>query len=399
MNYCEDIIEYIKNVKQNFNNNLYSSDSELESDFNAINKLTGINAETIKNKNLNNIFTVQEFLIDEVCKIHESENDSVNAEILRDNINIKELNEQLNDGKRASNIYSFNERGYEYFLIGDLHSDTISLKRILQVCNFFSNVIARKKKRFIFLGDYVDRGKEHIKTLENILALKYIFPEYVYLLKGNHDDGIIVNEEIKLCIRKPEDESEDNYFLLYLNNLLKSDDVLRLHVLNLYLKFFNSLCNIAFINNKNVSLLVVHGGIPRPRKDDLEYYSYIRSISDLTNTQIKDNLNRTIVNNMLWSDPCNREDDLRENSGRFGFSEEHFAEFQSKIKFDLLIRGHEVELGGYKKFFGGRLYTIFSSGAVLENNMNVNNETAYSIVDPKVIRFSKEGQVSLINLN
>lgn len=399
MNYCEDIIKYLKKVKENFNNNLYSSDSELESDFNAINKLTGINAETIKNKKLNDIFTVQEFLIDEVCKIHESENDSVNAEILRDNINIKELNEQLNDGKRASNIYSFNESGYEYFLIGDLHSDTISLKRILQVCNFFSNVIARKKKRFIFLGDYVDRGKEHIKTLENILALKYIFPEYVYLLKGNHDDGIIVNEEIKLCIRKPEDESEDNYFLLYLNNLLKSDDVLRLRVLNSYLKFFNSLCNIAFVNNKNISLLVVHGGIPRPRKDHLEYYSYISSISDLTNTQIKDNLNRTIVNNMLWSDPCNSEDDLRENSGRFRFSEEHFVEFQSKIKFDLLIRGHEVELGGYKKFFGGRLYTIFSSGAVLENNMNVNNETAYSIVNPKIIRFSEEGQVSLINLN
>lgn len=277
--------------------------------------------------------------------------------------------------------------------------DIQSLKRILQVCNFFSNVIARKKKRFVFLGDYVDRGKEHIKTLENILALKYIFPEYVYLLKGNHDDGIIVNEEIKLCIRKPEDESEDNYFLLYLNNLLKSDDVLRLRVLNSYLKFFNSLCNIAFVNNKNVSLLVVHGGIPRPRKDDLEYYSYISSISDLTNTHIKDNLNRTIVNNMLWSDPCNSEDDLRENAGRFGFSEEHFAEFQSKIKFDLLIRGHEVELEGYKKFFGGRLYTIFSSGAVLENNMDVNNETAYSIVNPKIIRFSKEGQVSLINLN
>lgn len=399
LNYCKDIIEYIKNVKANFNNNLYRSNRELESDFNAINELTGINAKDIKNKNLNDVFAVQEFLIDEVCKIHESENDSDNAEIFRNNINIKELHEKLNDGKRACDIYSFNGEGYEYFLIGDLHSDTVSLKRILHICNFFSDASARKKKRFIFLGDYVDRGKEHIKMLEYILALKYIFPEYVYLLKGNHDDGILVKEEIKLCIRKPEDESDDDYFLLYLNNLLKSDDTLRLQVIRSYLKFFDSLCNIAFVSSQKVSLMVVHGGIPRPEKEGLKHYDYINSLSDLTDTQITDNLNRTIVNNMLWSDPCSSEDDLRENSGRFRFSEEQFDEFQSKIKFDLLIRGHEAELEGYRKFFGGRLCTIFSSGAVLENNININNETAYNFVAPKIIKFSAGGQVSLIGLN
>ncbi|MFA6941358.1 MAG: hypothetical protein WCQ54_10315 [Clostridiaceae bacterium] len=45
----------------------------------------------------------------------------------------------------------------------------------------------------------------------------------VYLLKGNHDDGILEGDEIRLRIRKPEDGSDDDYFLLYLNNLLKND--------------------------------------------------------------------------------------------------------------------------------------------------------------------------------
>ena len=394
-----DIIEYIKRIKANFNNNKYCSGSELEKDFNMINELAGINKRNVEYKNFNDIFTVQEFLINEVCKIHESENDLDNAGLLSENINIKEIYEHLNDGKRAYNIYSFNESGYDYFIIGDLHSDTVSLKRILHICNFFSNAVNRKKIRFIFLGDYVDRGKEHIKTLEYILALKYIFSDYIYLLKGNHDDGTINDGKIKLAIRKPEDESDDDYFLLYLNNLLKSDNELRLHAINSYLKFFNSLCNIAFVNNKDISLMAVHGGIPRPKKGALKYYSYINSISDLTNTEITDSINRTIVNNMLWSDPWDDEGDLKENSGRFRFTEEHFDEFQDRIKFDLLIRGHEAEEEGYKKFFNDRLYTIFSSGAVLQNNININNETAYDFVTPKIIKFSKSGQLSLLDLN
>lgn len=102
---------------------------------------------------------------------------------------------------------------------------------------------------------------------------------------------------------------------------------------------------------------------------------------------------------MLWSDPSDSKEDLRENSGRFSFTAEHFDEFQDRIKFDLLIRGHEVEEEGYKKFFNDRLCTIFSSGAILENNININNKTAYDDVDPKIIKFSNSGQLSLLSLN
>ncbi|MCQ1531383.1 metallophosphoesterase family protein [Lutispora saccharofermentans] len=399
MNHCEDIIEYIKRIKENLYNDIYHSGEDLGRDFSKINELTGIKTNTMEYENLNEAFAVQEFLIDEVCKIHESENDLVNEKLLSKSINIKELNEHLNDGKRAFKIYSFNESGYDYFLIGDIHSDTVSLKRILQICDFFSNVVEKKKERLIFLGDYVDRGKAHIKTLEYILALKFIFPDHVYLLRGNHDDGVLMGDRIKLCVGKPDDERDEDYFLLYLDNILKNDDELRLRIINSYLNFFNSLCNIAFINNQTVSLMAVHGGIPRPRKNDLKYYSYIHSISDLTNAQIIDTMNKTICNNMLWSDPCNGEEDLRESSGRFRFTAEHFDEFQSDIKFDLLIRGHEAEEEGYKNFFDDRLITIFSSGAILENNININDETAYEDVTPKIIKFSKSGQVSLLGLS
>ena len=221
----------------------------------------------------------------------------------------------LNDGKRAFNIYSFNAIGYDYFLIGDIHSDTVSLKRTLQISNFFSNVVEKRKERLIFLGDYVDRGKAHIKTLEYILALKFIFPDYVYLLKGNHDDGVLIQDEIKLCVGKPDNESDGDYFLLYLDSLLKNNNELRLRILNSYLNFFDSLCNIAFLNNQSVSLMAVHGGIPRPRKNDLRYYSYINCIFDFKNNEIINNINKNICNNiMLWSDPWSGEDEPYEKT-------------------------------------------------------------------------------------
>lgn len=399
VNYCEDIIKYINKIKEKLYNNMYCSAQELEKDFYTINELTGTKTNTTEYEYLKSVFTVQEFLINEVCKIHENENDLVNAKLFSENLNIKELKEQLKDGKMAFNIYSFNDSGYDYFLIGDIHSDSVSLKRILHICNFFSNVVEKKKKRLIFLGDYVDRGKAHIKTLEYLLALKFLFPNYIYLLKGNHDAGIIAEEKVKLSVKKPENESDEDYFLLYLNNLLSSDNTLRLRILNSYLNFFNSLCNIAFITNQSVTLLAVHGGIPRPRKNDSKYYSYINSISDLTNIKIIDNMNKTICNNMLWSDPCESEDNLRENSGRFRFTVGHFEEFQKHINFDLLIRGHVAEKNGFKGFFNDRLFTIFSSGAILENDININNETAYEDINPRILEFSSTGQVSLLNLN
>ncbi len=397
--YCyDDIINHIKKTKDNLLNKAYTSGKNLEKDFYEINELTGVKTNDIQYKNLKDIFKVHQFFIDEVCKIHDSENDCFNEELFKKHINVKNLNDEIKDAKRAYNIYFFNNSGYDYFLIGDLHSDTISLKRILLICDFFNKIVENKKIRLVFLGDYVDRGKAHLKILEYILALKFLFPQSIYLLKGNHDDGIMLEDGVKLCVRKPEDESEEDYFLLYLRNLAKNAGLEENEIINSYLKFFHSLCNIAFINNENITLLAVHGGIPRPRKDSLKYYGYISTLSDLTNNDIKDHINKTITNNMIWSDPCDDESDLKENNGRFRFNIDHFNEFQAVINFDLLIRGHEAEIEGFKKFFDDRLFTLFSSGAVVENNTNINNETAYETITPKFIHFKKDGKVSLVSL-
>jgi diadenosine tetraphosphatase ApaH/serine/threonine PP2A family protein phosphatase len=43
------------------------------------------------------------------------------------------------------------------------------------------------KKRFIFMGDYVDRGWHSLNTFLYLVCLKLEFPECVHLLRGNHE--------------------------------------------------------------------------------------------------------------------------------------------------------------------------------------------------------------------
>lgn len=67
-------------------------------------------------------------------------------------------------------------------VIGDIHGDVFSLLSALSITGLPS-----PDNKLVFAGDFVDRGAWGCETLVCVFALKCAFPDYVFLIRGNHE--------------------------------------------------------------------------------------------------------------------------------------------------------------------------------------------------------------------
>lgn len=382
----------INNIKD-FYKKKYNSPKDLENTFYNLTKPVWENIDNndtmIKTSDLSLFSAVQEFLLKEVIKVHKNEkviSKKINNKI-NSTFNLNDLKGNLKGDYSLDNIYYLDNEKYDYYFIGDIHSDSFIFNIILNRTNFFENIFKKKKFKLIFLGDYIDRGKNHFRTVEYLLLLKYLFKDNIYLLLGNHDLGKIENEDVTLYLKKC--EKEKDYFYYYLRDINKLNNTFSNSLVNLYQDFLNNLNIIAFVMNSSISLFAVHGGIPRPTVEPKEndYFHYLTSFNEFTNENV-DYENIRIRDNIIWSDPSIKVLQPVIPKKRFKFYKEHFLSFKNKLGFDILIRGHQAMEDGIKPLFENTLYTVFSSGMVLKNGMNINNDTVYDFVTPKVLRYN-----------
>lgn len=357
--------------------------------------LTLINDFININKTLDDVESLHLYLVDNVLEILSKECDPLNSTLCHNTINIKEMIEKANHGRTGASMYFFN-KNIPYYIVGDIHSDTKSIIRLLYKMDFMNRVLNNEDFSIVFLGDYVDRGACHLKTIELILILKYLFPRNIFLLKGNHDGGELLEDATyKLCVGRNSNTTDNDYFVAYVYNMLQENNR-SFSLLKGYLDFFDNLPTKAFILSGKEILLCTHGGIPRPIDNN---FNYINVLSDLTDHSLVDDIGRTIVHNMLWSDPSEEKIEELVQKGRFKFDLNHFNDFVSKIGITKLIRGHQAFEEGYKEFFNGALISIFSSGTLYDecNSININDETAYNDISPLIISF-KSGTKEIIKL-
>ncbi|KAI1719693.1 calcineurin-like phosphoesterase domain-containing protein [Ditylenchus destructor] len=200
--------------------------------------------------------------------------------------------------------------------------------------NFFTMVGLPPKKRFLFLGDYVDRGPNSLETISLLLALKLRFPRRVYLLRGNHEaraTNILYGfmEECKNRYGKEEGQKIWTEFQ---------------HV-------FNVMPIAAVVGER---IYCAHGGISQDLFSWKQFNRIMRpcDVPDIS-----------IITDILWSDPCITvpyfADSPRNVSQVFG--EKAVEEFCERMGIDIIVRGHQVNDKGYEIFFNGKVVTVFSA--------------------------------------
>lgn len=207
---------------------------------------------------------------------------------------------------------------------GDIHGQYYDLLRIFEYCGYPGEY------NYLFLGDYVDRGKQSLETICLLLAYKIKFPTKVYLLRGNHESSVTNR------IYGFYDECKRRY---------------NVRIWKLFTDLFNYLPVAALIDDK---ILCMHGGL----SPELRNYNIINDIS--RPTEIPDS---GLLCDLLWSDPDKEVLEFDDNDRGVSviFGEKIVQEFNRKNDLDLIIRAHQVVDDGYEFFAQRNLITIFSA--------------------------------------
>tara|TARA_Y100000741_G_scaffold103054_1_gene76796 strand:+ start:419 stop:1327 length:909 start_codon:yes stop_codon:yes gene_type:complete len=234
-------------------------------------------------------------------------------------------------------------------IVGDIHGQFGDL---LEIFNRLG--VPSESNRYLFLGDYVDRGKQSLETILTLFCYKIMYRNSVILLRGNHETADVSYE-----------------YGFY-------DECKRRHSIKLWRKFidvFNTMSIAATIGiEKNDPLaFCCHGGIS-DKMNSLSCIEALRKPCDVPD--------EGLICDLLWSDPTIETETFRESERgvSFEFGKKALNEFMRKIGVDIVIRAHQVTEDGYEFFSNRKLVTVFSApryasefdnvGAVLIINKN-----------------------------
>lgn len=204
-------------------------------------------------------------------------------------------------------------------IVGDVHGQYYDLLKILEVGGM------PDQTKYVFLGDYVDRGSFSIEVCILLFSLKLNFIENVVLLRGNHE-----------C------KQMTTYFNFHNECLIKYDEEVYCRIM----EAFNSLPLAVIVNSK---FFGVHGGIS-PHADYLENIETINRFEEIP----KDGL----ICDLMWSDPLEEEFeavslDWEINTKRgcsFNFGAKSLIPFLVNNNMVSLIRAHEAQIEGFKMY-------------------------------------------------
>lgn len=216
---------------------------------------------------------------------------------------------------------------------------------------------------YVFNGDFVDRGAHQLEVVCLLFALKAMYPERIFLLRGNHEF-------------KTQNGGETG-FLAHCKRAYGPGPKSHMHphgsepdVYKWIHGAFNYLPLAALIDH---AVLVLHGGLGRGDWTLDQLRSDVRRPFDRWDGTMADTRNKVpnYVMQVLWSDPSdsdaemakgvhlNPRDDYSGSISEFG--PDITAAFCERENVQMVIRSHQFVPCGCKVMHGGRLLTVFSA--------------------------------------
>ncbi|KAF1770422.1 hypothetical protein GCK72_002240 [Caenorhabditis remanei] len=251
-------------------------------------------------------------------------------------------------------------------ICGDTHGQYNDLLRIFNSCG------APTKHQYLFLGDYIDRGRHSLEVIILLFALKLAVPKKVHLLRGNHELKAINKNygffgELKARFRTGVQQAESLY--IHFNQVF-------------------SYMPLAAIVSKRI--LCMHGGIS----------PHLRSLDDIRAIPLplETAKSHLLACDLLWADPEKTANGFEPNKIRaisHIFGKKEVDELCKRLDIDLIVRAHQVVEYGYAFFADRRLITVFSASRYQDELHNyaavviVNRMLELSFVQLKPEEFEK----------
>lgn len=225
-------------------------------------------------------------------------------------------------------------------IVGDVHGQYSDLIRLFEMCGFPPSA------NYLFLGDYVDRGKQSLETILLLLCYKIKYPENFFLLRGNHE---CANVTRGLSLVGPTIQSAYSGTVYGFYDECKRR--CNIKTWKTFIDVFNCLPIAAVVASK---IFCVHGGLS-PSLHSMDDIKRIQRPTDVPDYGL--------LNDLLWSDPSDTALDWEDNERgvSYCFGKAVINDFLVRYDMDLICRAHMVVEDGYEFWNDRTLVTVFSA--------------------------------------
>ena len=223
-------------------------------------------------------------------------------------------------------------------VVGDTHGQMQDVSRIID-----DRGMPGPKLKYIFNGDFVDRGSNSCEVLFFILALYLTYPEYVVLNRGNHESFACT----------------DHYGC--------HEEVLEKYTEAIYELMLDVFDAVPLCSVVNGQVFVVHGGIPRFADCTLREINLIDRLMEIPVSP--QNRAEQIFMDLMWSDPDPEPFEAGQSMWEHNSARDAGCKWRLPLtkvflennNLKTIVRSHHPPHSGYETLHDNLVATVFSA--------------------------------------